>query len=485
MEQKIIDLYTKTFGESPIKVEHLFGGGGSSRCYYIMTNQKGENVYGVSSTSPDENEAFYNLSLLFAEKNLSVPQVYAISDDRLCYLQQELGTTTLKDFLADCKTPSGEFTDKGVNMLKRVMSELPDIQFKGASEEVFKNCYPVPSLDRMSVMFDLNYFKYCFVKLLDIDFNEVLLQDDFESFATDLLSEPFNTFLYRDFQARNIMIHNDTPYYIDYQGGRKGPIYYDVASFLWQASAGYSDTLRNELIDVYLKALSSYTNIKKETFMTQLMLFVLFRNLQVLGAYGFRGLWEKKKHFIDSIPAGLSNLESLLTNGHIDKYPYLKIVAEKIIEKGKQMYNTVSNKKDESATEGLTVQVTSFSYKKGIPQDESGNGGGYVFDCRSTNNPGRYEEYKKLTGLDKPVIDFLEQDGEILNFLNNIYPLVDFHTQRFMDRGFTHLMISFGCTGGRHRSVYSAQHVAEHIHKKFGVRVELLHREQGIYKVFE
>lgn len=485
MEQKIIDLYTKTFGESPIKVEHLFGGGGSSRCYYIMTNQKGENVYGVSSTSPDENEAFYNLSLLFAEKNLSVPQVYAISDDRLCYLQQELGTTTLKDFLSDCKTPSGEFTDKGVNMLKRVMSELPDIQFKGASEEVFKNCYPVPSLDRMSVMFDLNYFKYCFVKLLDIDFNEVLLQDDFESFATDLLSEPFNTFLYRDFQARNIMIHNDTPYYIDYQGGRKGPIYYDVASFLWQASAGYSDTLRNELIDVYLKALSSYTSIKKETFMTQLMLFVLFRNLQVLGAYGFRGLWEKKKHFIDSIPAGLSNLESLLTNGHIDKYLYLKIVAEKIIEKGKQMYNTVSNKKDESATEGLTVQVTSFSYKKGIPQDESGNGGGYVFDCRSTNNPGRYDEYKQLTGLDKPVIDFLESDGEILNFLNNIYPLVDFHTKRFMDRGFTHLMISFGCTGGRHRSVYSAQHVAEHIHKKFGVRVELLHREQGIYKVFE
>ena len=337
----------------------------------------------------------------------------------------------------------------------------------------------------MSVMFDLNYFKYCFVKLLDIDFNEVLLQDDFESFATDLLSEPFNTFLYRDFQARNIMIHNDTPYYIDYQGGRKGPIYYDVASFLWQASAGYSDTLRNELINVYLKALSSYTSIKKETFMTQLMLFVLFRNLQVLGAYGFRGLWEKKKHFIDSIPAGLSNLESLLTNGHIDKYPYLKIVAEKIIEKGKQMYNTVSNKKDESATEGLTVQVTSFSYKKGIPQDESGNGGGYVFDCRSTNNPGRYDEYKQLTGLDKPVIDFLESDGEILNFLNNIYPLVDFHTKRFMDRGFTHLMISFGCTGGRHRSVYSAQHVAEHIHKKFGVRVELLHREQGIYKVFE
>ena len=207
--------------------------------------------------------------------------------------------------------------------------------------------------------------------------------------------------------------------------------------------------------------------------------------MQVLGAYGFRGLWEKKKHFIDSIPAGLSNLESLLNNGHIDKYPYLKIVAEKIIEKGKQMYNTVSNKKDESATEGLTVQVTSFSYKKGIPQDKSGNGGGYVFDCRSTNNPGRYEEYKKLTGLGKPVIDFLEQDGEILNFLNNIYPLVDFHTQRFMDRGFTHLMISFGCTGGRHRSVYSAQHVAEHIHKKFGVRVELLHREQGIYKVFE
>lgn len=483
MEQKIIDLYVKTFGETPVKVEHLFGGGGSSRCYYIMSNNKGENVYGVTSKSPDENEAFYKLSLLFAEKKLSVPQVYAISEDRLCYLQQELGTTTLKDFLSDCKSSDGEINEKGENMLKEVMTQLPDIQFKGASDEVFNNCYPVPSFDRMSVMFDLNYFKYCFVKLLDIEFNEVLLQNDFERFTSDLLDEPFDTFLYRDFQARNIMIYNDKPYYIDYQGGRKGPIYYDVASFLWQASAGYSDTLRNELIDVYLSALKQYKNVSKDEFKSRLMLFVLFRNLQVLGAYGFRGLWEKKKHFIDSIPAGIANLESLYNQGIINNYPYLKGVAEKIIEKGKAMNKSAI--KADQAPQGLTVQVTSFSFKKGIPQDESGNGGGYVFDCRSTNNPGRYDEYKQLTGLDKPVIDFLESDGEILNFLNNIYPLVDFHTKRFMDRGFTHLMISFGCTGGRHRSVYSAQHVAEHIHKKFGVRVELLHREQGIYKVFE
>lgn len=129
----------------------------------------------------------------------------------------------------------------------------------------------------------------------------------------------------------------------------------------------------------------------------------------------------------------------------------------------------------------LTVTIYSFSFKKGIPEDNSGNGGGYVFDCRSTHNPGKYDEYKQLTGLDQPVIDFLEKDGEILEFLSSVYTLVDHHVARFLERGFEHLQVSFGCTGGQHRSVYSAQHTAEHIKEKFPtVSIELIHRERGI-----
>ena len=230
----------------------------------------------------------------------------------------------------------------------------------------------------------------------------------------------------------------------------------------------------------------------KTEFMPRLMLFVLFRTLQVLGAYGFRGLWEKKPHFVASIPAGLSNLRSLVEQGVVDAYPYLKTVCNSLIQTMPKMEKMVASVPPTPTPKGvgasddgstLTVQVTSFSFKKGIPEDNSGNGGGYVFDCRGTNNPGRYEQYKRLTGLDQPVIDFLESDGEILQFLESVYPLVDFHTKRFLDRGFTHLMISFGCTGGQHRSVYCAQHVAEHLHKKYGVRVELCHREQKISQV--
>lgn len=343
-------------------------------------------------------------------------------------------------------------------------------------------------------MFDLNYFKYCFLKLKGVEFNEFKLQDDLEHLADDIYGgeQKTNTFLYRDFQARNVMLKDGEPYLIDFQGGRKGPIYYDVASFLWQASAKYPDDLRNELIDVYLDALKPYLSISKYAFMQKLRQFVLFRILQVLGAYGYRGLWEKKDHFIKSIPPALSNLKTELSLGSCDAYPYLKEILNILVADVKEerkpdakvaeyLANDASYLKE--AVRPLVVRVYSFSFKRGIPRDETPNGGGYVFDCRSTHNPGRYNEYKQLTGLDQPVIDFLEQDGEILTFLESAYKLVDFHTKRFMDRGFTDLMICCGCTGGRHRSVYSAQHIAEHLNKKFGVEVRICHREQGIEQV--
>jgi hypothetical protein len=296
------------------------------------------------------------------------------------------------------------------------------------------------------------------------------------------------------------MLKEGKPYFIDFQGGRRGPIFYDVASFLWQSSARFSDSERDLLIDEYLEALQPYKSIEKETFVKRLHLFVLFRILQVLGAYGYRGLWERKEYFAKSIPLAICNLGSELALGVCESYPYLKEVAQELIALNAQ---EEASREEESAKKAkvatylqddntylnkhtstpLVVRVFSFSFKKGIPEDETGNGGGYVFDCRSTHNPGRYDEYKPLTGLDQPVIEFLESDGEILAFLDSVYKIVDFHVARFKERGFANMQISFGCTGGRHRSVYSAQHVAEHICEKFGIEVRVYHREQGITQI--
>lgn len=518
-QNKIDQLYIDVFGTAP-KSSELLPGAGSNRHYYRLTADDDTTVIGCVGTSAEENQAFYHLSLAFAARDFQTPAVYGHSEDWMCYLQEDLGQHSLYDFLKDGRESGGDYDGEHESVLSLVMSQLPQMQFEGGDDYVFSHCYPQREMDRTSVMFDLNYFKYCFLKLSGVEFNEFKLQHDLEAFADSLLQEDADTFLYRDFQARNVMLSEGKPYFIDYQGGRKGPIYYDVASFLWQASAKYPDDLRERLIDKYFNALTCYTeredcpqcyrNITREHFDARLRQFVFFRLLQVLGAYGFRGLWELKKYFVDSIPAALQNLSQQLDAGSCDEYPYLKDVCHALVEKhlqsqvspcqanGAELQQSQSAKVDKVASylaadasylntsddkKPLVVRVNSFSFKRGIPKDETNNGGGYVFDCRSTHNPGRYAEYKPLTGLDKPVIDFLEEDGEILTFLDSVYKLVDFHAQRFIDRGFTDLMISCGCTGGRHRSVYSAQHVAEHLNRKFGVEVHICHREQGIMQV--
>jgi len=494
-QERLIDLYKQWKGADPSQVEAL-PGAGSNRKYYRLTDHAGHSVIGCVGTSAEENRAFIELSKSFESKHFSTPKLFHHSSDYQLYLQEDLGSVSLFDFLKEGREKGGDYSQKEQNMLSLVISELPKMQFEGGSKYVFSKCYPQAEMDATSVMFDLNYFKYNFLKLTGVEFNEFKLQTDFNAFVDDLLIENADTFLYRDFQARNVMLKDGLPYFIDYQGGRKGPIYYDVASFLWQASAKYPSKLRTKLINEYYHSLSYYLDAKdcpecyrtltKQRFNERLHQFVLFRLLQVLGAYGYRGLWEKKKHFIDSIPPALQNLKEELALGTCDKYPYLKEVCEALIStpSTSSSPSTPSSPSTSFPHDNLIVRVFSFSYKKGIPEDISGNGGGYVFDCRSSNNPGRYEQYKKITGLDKPVIDFLEEDGEILAFLEHVYPLVDFHTQRWIDRGFKDLQISFGCTGGQHRSVYSAQHVAEHLHEKFGVEVHLCHREQGIKQIF-
>lgn len=394
---------------------------------------------------------------------------------------------------------------KEQELLRRTIRELPNIQMRGARGLDFSNCYPQAEFDVNSVLFDLNYFKYCFLKATELDFHEMKLEADFRLLAKDLTAEKCDAFLYRDFQARNVMLDSKgNPYFIDFQGGRKGPYYYDLASFLWQASAKYPYKLRRELVYEYYNALKQFTEVPTpHHFVARLSLFVLFRILQVLGAYGFRGYFERKQHFITSIPPAIQNLRELLDVTNFP-YPYLMSLLRKLTELPQfQQIATVASRADGYKTTDrnpytphpqdgpptfskydaqgpLVVKVYSFSYRKGIPEDESGNGGGYVFDCRSTHNPGRYEPYKQLTGLDEPVIRFLEDDGEILTFLESVYKLADAHVRRYIQRGFTSLMFSFGCTGGQHRSVYSAQHLAEHLHDKFGIEVRICHREQGI-----
>lgn len=466
-------LFQSYTGECPEKTE-AFPASGSNRNYFRLSSMHFSCV-GVCGTSPEENRAFVAMAGHFKAKGLPVPEVYACSEDGLCYLQEDLGNTLLFDLLAKGRE-TGEYGADERELLKKTMRLLPAIQYEGAEGFDFDCCYPQPAFNRRSVLWDLNYFKYCFLKPVGTDFQEDRLEDDFERMADVLLSEPSDTFMYRDFQSRNVMIKEENPWLIDFQGGRKGPVYYDVASFLWQARTAYPEELRQELLSEYIKALQNFAPVNEQHFKNRLKHFVLFRTLQVLGAYGFRGYFEKKSHFIQSVPPAVDNLKKLLQEG-FPEYPYLSRVLTEMT--GEERF------KEKAPRRELEVKVYSFSYKKGIPEDDSGNGGGFVFDCRAPHNPGKYDAYKKLTGLDEPVIRFLEEDGELPRFLESVYSLVDASVSRYLERGFTDLMVCFGCTGGQHRSVYAAQHLAEHLYKKYGVKVYLTHREQGIKQIME
>ena len=484
--ESLIQLYTSYAGTAPKECNKI-AGGGSNRQYFRLCDEDGNSVIGAKGTSFEENGAFIYLSRHFSSKGLPVPQILAVSDDGMSYLQTDLGRTNLYEAIKTGREDSGNYSEEEISLLRKAICLLPKIQVCGAIGLDFSKCYPQESMNEQNVMFDLNYFKYCFLKTTNIDFNEVKLEECFKNMAQYLGSSSEPYFMFRDFQARNLMLCNgNETWAIDYQGGRRGPLQYDLVSFLWQSSSHFSSELRTYLINEYISALKKYVDIDELAFKESLSQWVLFRILQVLGAYGYRGRYEKKKYFLDSIPAAITNLREILAVPSSCPYPYLYKVLNELteLEEFKTQENVAStpsvSKYDNEGS--LKVRVYSFSYKKGIPEDTSGNGGGYVFDCRATHNPGRYELYKTLTGLDKPVMDFLEEDGEILHFLKDVYSLADVHVKRYMERGFTSLMFSFGCTGGQHRSVYSAQHLAEYIHEKFGIEVSVIHREQKIEK---
>ena len=479
--QQLVQLYKQYAGKTPVSCEPL-AQAGSNRKYFRLTADDGTTCIGVIGTSKRENHSFLYLARHFKEKNLPVPEVYAVSEDESRYLQEDLGNTSLFSALQQGREANGNYNQEEVELIKRTIKILPHFQIRGNEGLDYTQLIAPTHFDVETVMFDLNYFKYCFLKTTDIDFDEVLLQHDLEQFATDLCCDSPHFFLYRDFQARNVMLKEGQPYFIDFQGGKAGPLQYDISSFLWQASAKYGTELRKNIIKTYLEELQHIAPEIAKGYSEQLPQFILFRQLQVLGAYGLRGLFEHKQHFLQSIPLALKNLRTLIENGTAKKYKHLNKTLYRLTDL--PVYNKLHEETKVSQSR-LVVSVWSFSYKKGLPVDDSGNGGGYYFDCRSTHNPGRYERYKQLTGLDAPVIQFLEEDGEILAFLEHVYELIDFHVNRYIERNFTHLMICFGCTGGQHRSVYSAQHVAEHLHKRFAVEVHLCHREQGITQILK
>lgn len=459
------DLYERTEGE-PAATMQALPAGGSDRRYWRIAGKNGD-FPAIGAYGPDlaENKSFVSLARYFGSRGIRVPKIYAESTDGHAYIQQDLGSVSLYNLLQE----------EGVEaLIHRCMDSLAELQTL-PEEEWIDLPFNKP-FSRRQAMWDLNYFKYEYLKPSGVVFDEDALEDCFELLA-DRLNEVPRTrrgFMFRDCQSRNVMVYRGDPLWIDFQGGRPGPCVYDAVSFLWQAKAGFCAELREKMLRRYAEKFASLRGIKAEDVLADVPMFVTFRTLQVLGAYGFRGLVEKRAHFIESIPGALRNLGDIIDNGWLRDMPELERVCRLLITD--ERFN--SPKK-----EGLNVTVFSFSYKKGYPTDYSGNGGGFMFDCRAMHNPGRYEEYKQLTGLDKPVRDFLEERGEVQPFLANAWGLADPAVERYLSRGFTSLQIGFGCTGGQHRSVYTAEATARHIAAKFpDAKVTVIHREQGITK---
>ena len=468
IKNELIQMFESHFNEKMTSFEALPSSGSYREYYRIKSNHYA--AMGTWNADVKENMAFLYFSEYFLKQGITVPQIYCVNETKDCYLQEDLGSTTLFGYLSEVREKEG-FSDKIVNIYKKVLDELPKIQIIAGQGISYDHCHPRAAFDKQSMMWDMNYFKYYFLKLAKVPFNEQDLEDDFENFTNYLLSTDTNYFLFRDFQSRNIMLRNDNVTFIDYQGGREGALQYDIASLLYDAKADIPIEIRTELLDYYLDVLDKYIHgLDRDKFKSYFTGYALIRIMQAMGAYGFRGFYEKKEHFLKSIPYALENMKYLLKNCDIpEKFPELFKVLEAVtkseyLQKIGQPHNM------------LTVRVTSFSFRKGLPEDPSGNGGGFIFDCRSIHNPGRYDEYKLLTGRDKPVIDFFNKEAEMDEFLGHAFALVEKSVDTYLKRGFNSLSVNFGCTGGQHRSVFAAESMASFL-SKLPVNVILQHRE--------
>lgn len=464
------ELFEQHFRKPASNVQPLQGQLGGSGRNIIRLSTPQQSAIGILYNVREENAAFLEFSRHFRRHGLPVPEIYGEDLNRGAYLEEDLGDTTLFEFLS--KNRSGEnIAPQTVDAYRKVVAELPRFQIEAGRDLNYKVCYPRASFDRQSISWDLNYFKYYFLRLAGIPFNEQALEDDFDSLTNFLLTANCDYFLYRDFQSRNILLKNGQPFFVDYQGGRKGALQYDIASLLYDAKADLPPELRQQLLDLYIEKVGGFIELSREAFLHHYYSYVYVRILQALGAYGFRGFYERKAHFLQSVPYALKNLRWLL---HHVKLP---IALPTLMEAFNSMLASEKLQGLASEAENLTVRITSFSFHRGLPKDESGHGGGFVFDGRSLPNPGREERFKPLTGKDAPVIDYLNQQESAHQFLASVMSLVDASVSEYQRRGFKNLMVSFGCTGGQHRSVYLAEQLAKKLRGRNGVEVVVQHRE--------
>jgi len=448
---------------------------GSERKLMRLTNGKVRAI-GVLYNVREENVAFLEFSKHFRRHGLPVPEIYAEDLDHGAYLEEDLGDTTLFEFLSANR--AGEnIAAPVIEAYRQVVAVLPRFQVEAGRSVNYNVCYPRSSFDHQSIAWDLNYFKYYFLRLAGIPFNEQALEDDFGRLTQFLLRADHDYFLYRDFQSRNVMLRDACPWFVDYQGGRKGALQYDIASLLFDSKADLPPQLRQQLLDDYLERLSGFIEFQRDAFMNYYYAFVYVRLMQALGAYGFRGFYEQRTHFLQSVPYALKSLRWLLEHVELPIALPALMGAFKGMVNSEKLRTLPAEAELVCPAENLTVRVFSFSFHRGLPKDETGHGGGFVFDSRSLPNPGREERFKPFTGKDAPVIDYLSRQESVHQFLAGAISLVEASLNNYQSRGFKNLMVSFGCTGGQHRSVYLAEELAKHLRARNGINVVVRHIE--------
>ena len=468
--QNILAELTRSIGETPNEILPIAASGSARKYYRIVTEKR--TLIGTYSENTEENEAFLTFSKHFHDLGLNVPEVFAVNGDKTCYQQSDFGDDTLFAHVQK-SLMAGGFGENVIQLYKQALKHLVKFQCVGHQGLDYSKAYPSERFDRQAILDDLNYFKYYFVKPHEeIDFNETRLGKDFEAFADFVSQAPCDFFMYRDFQSRNIMVKDNELYFIDFQGGRKGPLNYDVVSLLYQVKAQIPQAVRDELIQYYKVELAQFVSPEEVKFDTYQPYFVYLRLMQVLGAYGFRGLIQKKSHFIESIPYALKELRIWNEKHPLKNYPELQKVISQL---------STINYQPSTNNSKLTVTVNSFSFRKGYPNDFSGNGGGFVFDCRALPNPGREPEFKTKTGRDWEVIDYLTAKPQVQVFLEHVKSIVKQSVDNYRERHFSNLMVSFGCTGGQHRSVFFAQTVYEWLKSEYpDIHLKLNHIERNI-----
>ncbi|CAN5331780.1 RNase adapter RapZ [soil metagenome] len=472
MHDRIIRLFEERFGARPTAVVEVVADG-SQRSYSRLVGPDGRTAIGALGPDRDENRAFLSYSRAFRGAGLPVPEIYGTDEAAGVWIMEDLGDTTLFDALQAERGEGGEFPEPIGEVYRRVVEELPRFQVEGHHVVDYSVAYPRAAFDRQSILWDLNYFKYHFLKLAHIPFNEERLEQDFRRLTTFLLGADTEHFLYRDFQSRNIMLRDGEPWFIDYQGGRRGALQYDIASLLYDSKADIPEKIRDRLLEHYLDALEGHLPVDRAVFLDHYRGYVLVRVMQAMGAYGYRGFFERKPRFLQSVPFAADNIRRILEQGLPVRLPEIEAVFRRIVEEW------AHEPGEPAAGADLTVHVLSFSYKRGYPEDLGGHGGGFVFDCRALLNPGRLPEFMGLTGRDSAVGEWIEGSSGVGPFWENIRSLAEAAVEAYLARGFTSLSIGFGCTGGQHRSVYLTERLARHLAMRFPeIQVRVTHREE-------